>query len=93
MLEDLLAWCGNTYVRSGKYAGRKKKIGRPPKYPWDDWLDGTDKVVPLSYFGHLTPSGIGSILYGTAKRRGMRLVMHYNTLDKQLEFRAYRREQ
>lgn len=55
------------------------RTGRPPKYPWDTWLDG-EHAYTIQFGIHYTCSNLSfvQLLSRTARKRGMRAYWDYD---------------
>lgn len=74
--------------------GRQRKsrpVGKPPKYPWDRWFDGSIWIIkkggdrksgwPLWMDGRR----FAAIVYVTAKRRDVRVELSYDDVEVLLQ--------
>lgn len=59
-------------------AATEHRTGRPPKYPWDEWLDGRHAylVEHGTHFDCSTTSFV-QIMSREAKKRGMKALWEY----------------
>ncbi len=48
------------------------KAGRPLKYPWDEWLDGSVWRITRGADFDAKPSSVRSGVYRSAQQRGLR---------------------
>jgi len=54
--------------------GRKRPVGRPPKYPWDQWFDGREWVLRQGKeFSLCTARRMAAVVYIIAERRGVKV--------------------
>ncbi len=55
------------------YEFGNNKAGRPLKYPWDEWLDGSTWRITRGTDFDAKPSSVRSEVYRSAYQRGLRI--------------------
>jgi len=52
----------------------QSRLGRPPKYPWDKWIDGEEHTIEKGVDFHVTTVGFQTTLHVTARSKGMKVM-------------------